>query len=97
MTETAVVYSKVLYRNIVEETEENPEKLIQRVRSAGRDSNLPLLERKQELMELNLDWSFTVTRMFLRGHAVAQWLRHCATNRKVVSEFFIDIILPTAL
>jgi hypothetical protein len=36
---------------------------------------------------------------------VAQWLRYCATNRKVVGsipdgvivEFFIDIILPIAL
>jgi hypothetical protein len=34
------------------------------------------------------------------GHAVAQWLRHCATNRKVagsiadgVTGFFIDIII----
>jgi len=38
------------------------------------------------------------------GTAVAQWLRCCATNRKVagsigagISEFFIDIILPIAL
>jgi hypothetical protein len=38
------------------------------------------------------------------GHAVAQWLRHCATNRKVagsipdgVIRIFIDIILPAAL
>jgi len=38
------------------------------------------------------------------GVAVAQWLRCCATNRKVggsipaaVSGFFIDIILPFAL
>ena len=38
------------------------------------------------------------------GTAVAQWLRCCATNRKVagsipdgVMEFFIDIILPIAL
>jgi hypothetical protein len=38
------------------------------------------------------------------GHAVAQWLRHCATNLKVarsipdgVTGFFIDIILPVAL
>jgi hypothetical protein len=38
------------------------------------------------------------------GHAVAQWLRHCATNRKVSDqfpmvslEFFIDIILAAAL
>ena len=38
------------------------------------------------------------------GTAVAQWLRCCATNRKVagsipdsVIEFFIDIILPIAL
>jgi hypothetical protein len=35
----------------------------------------------------------------LKGHAVAQWLRHCATNRKVtgsipdgVTGFLIDII-----
>jgi hypothetical protein len=39
-----------------------------------------------------------------RGHAVAQWLRHCATNRKVtgsipngVTGFFVDIILPAEL
>jgi len=39
-----------------------------------------------------------------QGTAVAQWLRRCATNRKVagsipagVSGFFIDIILPIAL
>jgi hypothetical protein len=39
-----------------------------------------------------------------RGHVVAQWLRHCAANRKVADrfpmvslEFFIDIILPVAL
>ena len=38
------------------------------------------------------------------GTEVAQWLRSCATNRKVagsipdcVMEFFIDIILPIAL
>ena len=38
------------------------------------------------------------------GTAVAQWLRHCATDRKVAGslqmvslEFFIDTILPTAL
>jgi hypothetical protein len=38
------------------------------------------------------------------GHAVAQWLRHCATNRKIagsitdnVIEIFIDLILPVAL
>ena len=38
------------------------------------------------------------------GTAVAQWLRYCATNRKVADsipdgtlEFFIDIILPIAL
>jgi len=38
------------------------------------------------------------------GTAVAQWLRCCATNRKVagsipdgVMDFFIDIILPIAL
>jgi hypothetical protein len=38
------------------------------------------------------------------GHAVAQWLRHYATNRKVAGSipdgvigFFIDIIHPTAL
>jgi hypothetical protein len=37
-------------------------------------------------------------------HAVAQWLRHCATNLKVAgsipdgfTEFFFDIILPAAL
>jgi len=40
----------------------------------------------------------------LTGTAVAQWLRCCATNRKVagsipagVNGFFIDIILPIAL
>ena len=40
----------------------------------------------------------------LQGTAVAQWLRYCATNRKVpglipdgVIGFFIDIILPIAL
>jgi hypothetical protein len=39
-----------------------------------------------------------------REHAVAQWLKHCATNRKVAGsipmksmEFFIDIILPAVL
>ena len=39
------------------------------------------------------------------GTAVAQWLRRCATNRKVAGSipdgvtgiFFIDIILPIAL
>jgi hypothetical protein len=38
------------------------------------------------------------------GHAVAQWLRHYATNRKVAGsipmvslEFFIDIIIPATL
>jgi hypothetical protein len=38
------------------------------------------------------------------GHVVAQWLRHCATNRKVAGSIpdgvigiFIDIILPAAL
>jgi hypothetical protein len=31
-----------------------------------------------------------------RGHVVVQWLRHCATGA-MVSEFFIDIILPAAL
>jgi hypothetical protein len=38
------------------------------------------------------------------GHAVAQWLRHCATNRKVADrfpmvslEFFIYIVIPVAL
>ena len=40
----------------------------------------------------------------MTGTAVAQWLRYCATNRKVagsisdgVMEFFTDIILPIAL
>jgi hypothetical protein len=40
----------------------------------------------------------------ISGQAVALWLRHCATNRKVagsiydgVTEFFIDIILPVAI
>jgi hypothetical protein len=40
----------------------------------------------------------------VRGHAVAQWLRHCATNLKVagsipngVPRYFIDIILPVTL
>jgi hypothetical protein len=39
-----------------------------------------------------------------QGTAVAEWLRYCATNRKVagsipdgVMEFFIDIVLPIAL
>jgi hypothetical protein len=39
-----------------------------------------------------------------RGTAVAQWLRYCATNRKVAGSmpdgvlgFFIDVILPIAL
>ena len=39
-----------------------------------------------------------------KGHAVAHWLRHCATRRKValsihdgVIQNFIDIILPAAL
>ena len=41
---------------------------------------------------------------YTKGTAVAQWLRCCATNRKVagsipdgVMEFFTDIILPIAL
>jgi hypothetical protein len=40
----------------------------------------------------------------LEGHAVAQWLRHCATKRNVagsipdgVTGIFYDIILPAAL
>jgi len=64
--ETAVVYRKVLCRNIVERTEENPENLIHRVRLVGRASNLPLLERKKELLPLILAWSLIVWRMFLR-------------------------------
>ena len=32
-----------------------------------------------------------------RGTAVAQWLRCCATNRKVSLKFLIDTILPIAL
>ena len=42
--------------------------------------------------------------LFIVGTAVAQWLRCCATNRKVagsipagVNGYFIDIILPIAL
>jgi hypothetical protein len=42
--------------------------------------------------------------MFCRDTAVAQWLRYCATNQKVVgsipdgvTEFFIDIILLISL
>jgi len=42
--------------------------------------------------------------IMLEGTAVAQWLRCCATNRKVtgsipagVSGFFVDIILPIPL
>jgi hypothetical protein len=65
--ETAVVYCKVLRRNIVEETEKNPEILIHRVRIVSRDSNLPLLGRKKELLSLILAWSLTVQRMFLRN------------------------------
>ena len=45
-----------------------------------------------------------VTLPLFAGNAVAQWLRCCATNRKVagsipdgVFEFLIDIILPIAL
>jgi hypothetical protein len=37
---------------------------------------------------------------YIRRHAVAQWLRHCATNRKVagsIPDGVIDIILPAAL
>jgi hypothetical protein len=41
---------------------------------------------------------------YVVGTAVAEWLRHCATNKKVagsildgVMEFFIDIILLIAL
>ena len=44
------------------------------------------------------------TALISAGTAVAQWLRCCATNRKVtgsipagVSGFFVDIILPIAL
>jgi len=47
---------------------------------------------------------FTDTLHLLGGTAVAQWLRCCATNRKVagsipagVSGLFNDIILPIAL
>jgi hypothetical protein len=29
-------------------------------------------------------WSFLICYVEVWGHAVAQWLRHCATNRKVV-------------
>ena len=64
-TETAVVYRKELCRNIVEETEENPENLIHCVRFVGRDSNLPLLERKMEFLPHILAWSSTVRRRFL--------------------------------
>jgi hypothetical protein len=32
-----------------------------------------------------------------RGHAVAQWLRHCATNRKVAGSIPDGVILPVAL
>ena len=42
--------------------------------------------------------------IYIKGTAVAQWIRCCATNRKVagsipaaVSGLFIDIILPIAL
>ena len=48
--------------------------------------------------------TFLTARQIERVSAVAQWLRCCATNRKVagsipagVSGFFIDIILPIAL
>ena len=49
---------------------------------------------------------FCILKYYLteRGTAVAQWLRCCATNRKVAGSipdgvigFFIDIILPIAL
>jgi hypothetical protein len=52
-------------------------------------------------------WMFTLIfslSYLMLGHAVAQWLRHCATNWKVaglipdgVIEFFIDIVLPATL
>jgi hypothetical protein len=45
-----------------------------------------------------------ITYIALAGNGVVQWLRHCATNRKVagsindgVIEFLIDIFLPVAL
>jgi hypothetical protein len=52
--------------NIVEESEENPENLIHCVRFVGRESNLPLLERKKEFLPNILARSSTVRRRFLR-------------------------------
>jgi hypothetical protein len=58
------------------------------------------------LMELFTATEYITKRpVYREGHAVAQWLRHCATNRKVagsipdsvIGNVFIDIILPAAL
>ena len=65
--ETAVAYRKMLCWNIVEETEKNLENLIHRVRFVGRESDLSLLERKNELLALILAWLLTVRRMFVRN------------------------------
>jgi hypothetical protein len=48
--------------NIVEESEDNPANLIHRVRFIGRESNLPLLERKKEFLPNILDRSSAVRR-----------------------------------
>ena len=74
--ETAVVYRKALCWNIVEETEENPENLIHRFRFVGRDSNLPLLEGKEELLPfivtiyscLVIDCSKNVSKKHMQQH-----------------------------
>jgi hypothetical protein len=35
---------------------------------------------------------------YSQGHAVAQWLRHCATSRKVAGSILDDVnVLPAAL
>jgi len=57
------------------------------------------------MIKLNiLEISVLLSNISHGGTAVAQWLRCCATNRKVagsipagVSEFFIDKILPISL
>jgi hypothetical protein len=47
-------------------------------------------------------WNFHITCMYNGGHAVVQWLRHYATNRKVAGSipdevnFYIYLIFPVA-
>jgi hypothetical protein len=45
------------------------------------DTNTTILYRRSSLLQRKL--FLTVSSSFTTGHAVAQWLRHCATNRKV--------------